>query len=370
MGDAELRALFDAAVDAIVVTDEGGQILAFNAGAERLFGYTAADVINTPVDLLMPEPHRSRHAGYMRRYIETGEARIIGIGRELEALCSTGDVFPISLSVGEAISDGQRRFVGIMRDLSAERAAELRTRSLEIRLAQAGRINLMGEMAAGIAHEINQPLSAIATYAKTAMRILQGEPPKVEVAVDVCKRIDEQAHRAGQVVQNIRKFIRQQEVLPELLDVNRVIADVWNLVEADTRAEGITAVARYADGLPRVRGDSLQLQQVLLNLTHNAVDAMSDELHADRIVVIESSHGPDGCVRIRVTDRGPGVPKSLGDNIFHPFVTTKADGIGVGLAISRSIIQACGGNLYFSDNPEGGAIFTIDLQPFADGDEA
>ncbi|MDN5872601.1 MAG: PAS domain S-box protein, partial [Nitrococcus sp.] len=155
LGDAELRAVFDAAVDAIVVSDDQGRILAFSAAAERLFGHREAEVIGKNVDLLMPEPHRSKHAGYMRRYLETGEARIIGIGREVAGLHSSGEIFPIALSIGEALSDGRRRFVGNIRDLRAKRAAELNVRSLEARLVRVDRLNLMGEMVAGIAHEIN-----------------------------------------------------------------------------------------------------------------------------------------------------------------------------------------------------------------------
>jgi two-component system sensor kinase FixL len=369
MANPELRALFAAAVDALVVIDEQGRILAFGAAAERLFSYQAADVIGKPVDMLMPEPHRSNHASYVRRYIESGEARIIGIGRELDARRSTGEIFPIALTVGEARSDGKRRFVGIIRDLTADRDAEKRTRALEARLAQVGRFNLMGEMATGIAHEINQPLSAIATYAQTAQRVLQGDSPRTAAASDVCKKIEEQALRAGQVIRNIRQFIRQQEVISETLDVNQAIGDVWELIEADTRAEGISAIVRYADGLPPVRADGLQLQQVLLNLTHNAVDAMAGGLQSDGVIVVETSRGPDDLVCISVTDRGPGVSKSLGENIFHPFVTTKTGGIGVGLAISRSIVQAYGGHLSFRDNPQGGAIFTIYLHAAGDGVE-
>jgi two-component system sensor kinase FixL len=371
MADAELRALFAATVDGLVVIDDRGILLAFSAAAERLFGYKAAEVVGKPVDLLMPEPHRSKHASYLQRYRETGEARIIGIGRELDAQRRSGEIFPISLTVGEANSNGKRRFVGIIRDLSAEHAARKRTRTLEARLAQASRLNLMGEMATGIAHEINQPLSAIATYAQTAQRVLQGDAPKVAAAVDVCSKIEEQAHRAGMVIQNIRKFVRQQEVISVSLDVNRVIRDVWDLIEADTRAQGIKAVARYADGLPPVRGDALQLQQVLLNLTHNSVDAMSGGgLQPNGAIVVETSCSAEGSVCINVADEGPGIPQALGDNIFHPFVTTKSGGLGVGLAISRSIIRAYGGQLSYSNNPDRGATFTIALQAAEDGVEA
>jgi len=366
MATAELRALFDAAVDAIVVTDEEGRILAFNRAAERVFGHSAEDAIGNGVEMLMPEPDRSHHREYMRRYLETGHAKIIGIGREVAAVRADGTVFPIALSVGEAKSGDRRRFVAIIRDLSEQRQAEQHARSLELRLAQVDRVNLMDEMAAGIAHEINQPLSAIATYAQTARRLLERQPTNVAALSGIAEKIDAQARRAGQVIENVRKFIRRQESVTETLDVNQVLADARDLMEADAHAAGIRLEVRYAEDLPPVRADAVQLQQVLLNLTRNAVDAMRDGPGRHRGIIVETCRTPDGGVRVSVTDHGPGVTKSLGENIFDPFVTTKDTGLGVGLAISRTIAQASGGKLEYGDNPEGGAVFSLEL-PAADG---
>jgi two-component system sensor kinase FixL len=343
MVSAELRALLDAAVDAIVMMDEQERITTFNAAAERLFGYKVEDVIGHGVETLMPEPHRSEHRGYVRRYLDTGEPRIIGVGRETVAVRANGDTFPIALSVGEARGANGRHFVAIIRDLSSQRAAEQSARALEARLSQVGRFNLMGEMAAGIAHEINQPLSAIATYAQAAKRVLEREQPGMQQLVDVCKKIEEQALRAGRVLENLRKFIRKQEIRAEPIDVNKVVADVLNLIEADANA--------------------VQLQQVILNLTRNAVDAMREAIGKDRGISIATEGSASGGVTISVADHGPGVSRQLGDNIFHPFVTTKRDGLGVGLAISRTIVQSCGGSLSYRDNPEGGAIFLVELPP-------
>ena len=363
MVSAELRALLDAAVDAIVMIDEQGGITTFNAAAERMFGYKAEDAIGARVEMLMPEPHRSAHRGYVHRYLETREPHIIGIGREALAVRANGETFPIALSVGEAQGAGGRRFVAFIRDLSSQRAAEQRARALEARLSQVGRFNLMGEMAAGIAHEINQPLSAIATYAQAAKRVIEREQPGMTILIDVCKKIDDQALRAGRVLENLRKFIRKQEIRAEPIDVNKVVVDVMNLIEADAHAEGIRVSTRYADGLPAVRANAVQLQQVILNLTRNAVDAMRDAAAKDRGFAITTESSERGGVRISVADHGPGVSRQLGDNIFHPFVTTKREGLGVGLAISRTIVQSYGGTLSYRDNPEGGAIFQVELPP-------
>ncbi len=369
MAMTELQALLDAAVDAIIVIDERGAITTFNAAAERLFGYTTAEVLGKPVDLLMPEPYHSEHKGYVDRYLATGEPRIIGIGREVLGRRANGDTFPISLSVGEARGADGRRFVGIIRDLSAQKAAEVRARSIEGRLAHVGRFDLMGEMAAGIAHEINQPLSAIATYAQAARRILEREQPGMTTLIDVCRKVDEQALRAGRVIENLRKFIKKQDIRTELLDVNSVVRNIMNLVNADAHAEGIPVTTRYGSGLAAVRGNEIQLQQVLLNLTRNAVDAMRGSLDKKLGIEIETQKGDDGGVRITVADHGHGVSSHLGEAIFHPFVTTKREGLGVGLAISRTIVQSCGGTLTYRDNPAGGAVFAVDL-PISKDDES
>lgn len=360
LDSADLRALLNACVDAIVVIDEHGVIRTFNAAAERLFGYPVAEAIGKNVSILMPEPQRSEHDGYLERYLETGEAKIIGVGREVQARRADGSLVPVSLTVGEA-KDGGRRFVSIIRDLSKERAAEQRTRSLEARLAHVGRFNLMGEMAAGIAHEINQPLSAIATYAQAARRMLCASPPDTAVLMEICEKMDEQARRAGQVIENLRRFIRKQEIETRPLDINAIVAEVLNLIEADARSEGIGVEMHLSDGLPRVVGDPVQLQQVLLNLTRNAVDSMRGGLHKERGIVIGTEPSNDGGVLIAVSDHGHGVSSQLGEHIFHPFVTTKREGLGVGLAISRTIIRSYGGNLTYHDNPEGGAVFVVEL---------
>ena len=208
-----------------------------------------------------------------------------------------------------------------------------------LKLAHVARFNLMGEMAAGIAHEINQPLSAIATYAQAAKRVLQSDAPDAAMVAEVCGKIDDQARRAGQVIDNLRKFINKQEIETQSLDVNNVVGDVLSLIEADAHSEGIQVTVHAAESLPRVRADAVQLQQVLLNLTRNSVDAMRNGPGKDRSITIATERSEQGGVRITVTDHGHGVSRQLGDNIFHPFVTTKRDGLGVGLAMSKTIIR-------------------------------
>jgi two-component system sensor kinase FixL len=358
---AELGALLDAATDGIAAIDVEGRIVLFNRAAERLFGYQASQVLGRPVAMLMPEPYGSEHSAYVRRYLDTGEARIIGIGREVEARRSDGRTIPVSVSVGEVKGEGKCRFIALIRDLSVQRAAEDEARRLQNRLAHVGRFSLMGEMAAGIAHEINQPLSAIATYAHAGRRLLGAEVADVVSLAETCEKIANQAHRASMVIEKLRDFMRQHEVTTEALDINEVVAGVLSLVQADADAEGIPVRAHYGRDLPIIKGDAVQLQQVFLNLTRNAVDAMKDGLNKRDGIDIRTERTRGNDVQVTVQDRGHGVPPQLLDSIFHPFVTTKRGGLGVGLAISRTIISAHEGELFCRPNALGGTVFGFSL---------
>lgn len=358
---AELKALFDAAVDGIIVIDEHGVIAEFNRAAERLFGRRAAEAVGQPVTLLMAEPHRTNHDSYIRRYLDTGEAQIIGIGREVSAQRADGSLFPIALSVGEIEGGQGRRFIGLIRDLSAQKAAEEEAHSLQNRLAHVGRFSLMGEMAAGLAHELNQPLSAIVNYSQAGKRLAGREQPNTESIGECYDKITDQALRAGHIIDKLRDFLRKDDVSKSELSINEVVTSTLKLVEADARAEGIHIRTELADDLPATSGDLIQLQQVLMNLTRNAVDAMEDSPNKDEGVIIRTNRPTPDRVQVSVLDHGHGVPPQLAESIFHPFVTTKREGLGVGLAISRTIIRAHDGELFCRRNPVGGAIFGFSL---------
>jgi two-component system, LuxR family, sensor kinase FixL len=358
---AELRALFDAAVDGIVVADQRGVIAEFNKAAERLFGYAASEVLGRKINILMPEPDRSAHDGYVKHYLDTGEARIIGSGREVRGQRADGSTFPIALSVGEIEGGSGRRFIGLIRDLSAQRAAEEEAYRLQNRLAHVGRFSLMGEMAAGLAHELNQPLSAIVNYSQAGRRLAEREDPAIASITDCLEKITEQAMRAGHIIDKLRDFLRKDDATKAELKLNDLVLSTLKLVEADARAEGIPIFTNLAEDLPVIRGDLIQLQQVLMNLTRNAVDAMRDSPNKDEGILIQTSRLDEDEVQVSVVDHGPGVSPQLAKSIFLPFVTTKRDGLGVGLAISRTIIRAHEGDLFCRRNPIGGAIFGFKL---------
>lgn len=259
-----------------------------------------------------------------------------------------------------SVGDAGDCFVGIIRDLSAEKIAEQQSRQLQDRLSEVDRYSLMGEMAAGLAHEINQPLSAITTYSQTGERLLAQNPPNMDSLEEICTKISDQAIRAGQIMQSLRSFVSKQDAREDRLNINEVVANILGLIEADTGSEGVALTIDYAEDLPPIIGDSIQLQQVLMNLTRNATDAMRGGLGKEAGIVIRTGTEKKGqVVRVSVTDHGPGVPQQLVDNIFYLFVTTKKEGLGVGLAVSHTIVQAHGGELRYKPNPAGDAIFEI-----------
>ncbi len=239
----DLRALLDAAVDAIIVIDATGEIETFNRAAEGLFGFAAEEVIGRNVSMLMPEPDRSAHDSHLRRYLATGEARIIGIGREVQAQRRDGSVFPAALSVGRVAGADSPRFVGFIHDLSAQVAAENEVIQARERLTHVARLSTLGEMAAGLAHEINQPLTAITTYAQACEYLIaHGAAVDAEEIRDALAQISAQALRAGEVIRRMRTFVSNREVRHERVDCNRLLEDLDALARPDSRANDVRLV--------------------------------------------------------------------------------------------------------------------------------
>jgi two-component system sensor kinase FixL len=361
----ELRALLDAAVDAVIVIDGLGHVETFNRAAEKLFGFSAAEVLGHNVSMLMPEPDRSAHDGYLRRYLSTGEARIIGIGREVQARRRDGSVFPASLSVGRVAGAAPPRFVGFIHDLSARVAAEREVIQARERVTHVARLSTMGEMAAGLAHEINQPLAAITTYAQACQyMIAQGKAADTEEIRDSLTQISTQALRAGEVIRRLRTFVSNREVRMERVDCNRLLEDLASLARPDSRANDIRLLFEVDEQLPALNADPIQLQQVLINLIRNAIDAMLQSGTAQREILVRAVRVAEG-IEFSVRDHGPGVEPGALANLFNPFFTTKAHGTGLGLAISRTIVLAHGGKLAYRPASDGGACFYFALPALA-----
>lgn len=357
----DLRALLDAAVDAVIVIDAHGRVETFNRAAEQMFGFSAGEIVGQNVNLLMPEPDRSAHDGYLRRYQETGEPRIIGLGREVQAQRRDGTVFPASLAVGRVAGANPARFVGFIRDISARVAAERAATQAQQRLTHVARLSAMGEMAAGLAHEINQPLSAITTYAQTCQRLLdKGGTLDLADIRESLAQISRQSLRAGEVIRRLRAFVANREVRKEPIGCNRMIEDLVALARPDLRAHDVQLKLEVEPGLPEVMADAIQLQQVLINLLRNAIDATLQNGAAQREITLRAVAVAEG-VEISVHDHGPGVEPGARATLFNPFFTTKAHGTGLGLAISRTIVTAHGGKLAHRDEAGGGACFYFTL---------
>jgi len=354
--------LMDAAVDAIIIIDEKGGILRFNRAAQRMFGYTADFVRGSNVSLLMPEPDRSRHDDYLASYLTGGDAKIIGIGRQVSGLRSNGLVFPMHLSVGEVrMNDGRSQYVGIIRDLSEQTAVEDQVYQLEEQLVHADRLVILGELTAGIAHEINQPLTAIAAYADAGKHLVERSddtrPKDIHV---IYERIGEQARRAAEVVQRLRKLVRTGTVSKARHDLNIIIKNTLLLFEYELNKSGIELEFFPAEKLQDLYVDEIQIQQILVNLVKNSLDAISEARQSDgRIEIVVNIVGKE--VLVAVQDNGPGVSAELRRRLFESFFTTKPKGVGLGLSICKNIAAAHGGSLSYRTPARGGSCFTLRL---------
>lgn len=356
--EAWLRCILDTVADAIVVTDGTGTIQSFSSAAERQFGYPQDEVIGRNISILMPSPYRERHDAYMERYHRTGERRIIGIGREVMGCRKDGSVFPMYLSVGEGNLDGARLYVGIIHDLTQQQATERRMRELQDELLQVSRLSGMGQMASSLAHELNQPLTAVASLLQAARRMIEaGDPGAAGRARDTLERAGQQVLRAGEIIRRLREFTSRGDTEKALVDVAHMTEEALALARASNRF-GAAQVRIDVSDAGAVIADKIQIQQVLLNLIRNALEAMEG---VSQPVLTIGARTVGDMVEVFVADVGHGISPEIKGRLFEPFVTTKEQGMGVGLSICRTIVESHGGRLTGADNPEGGAVFTIAL---------
>lgn len=354
------RAILDTAVDGIITINDRGIIESFNRAAERIFGYTAAEVIGRNISMLMPEPYRSAHDRYVEHYVRGGPARIIGIGREVEGLRKDGSVFPMDLAVGEVRLAERRLFTGITRDISYRKAVELEARRRLNDLAHTARLAALGEMATGLAHEVNQPLTAIISHASACLRLLDSGRVDAELLQDSLQQIARQGQRAGEVIKRLRGFVQKSELEFRPGDLNAVVRDVLWLLGHELNAGQITVQLELAEGLPEVQMDRVQIEQVVFNLVRNAIEAMqgvSDRPRCLRLITDTTQLRDKPAVQLCVLDNGPGFNGLDPAQLFEPYFTTKADGLGQGLSICRSIIETHDGQLWAAAGEPLGARF-------------
>ena len=364
---ALLQTIITTSPDAIITIGTEGLIVSFNSAAESMFGYTQDEVVGKNVKLLMPQPYQDEHDAYLERYQKTGEKRIIGIGREVQGRRKDGTVFPIELAVGEVEIDGQRQFTGFIRDISKRRRAEEelsasqeRFNELQSEFTHVSRLSAMGEMASTLAHELNQPLTAMMNYAQAGRRVLQTSESteSARVGTLMTKAVD-QAHRAGEIIRRLRSFVSRGETdrMPE--DLNDVVEEACALVLVGARSEGVDVTMNLDEHLPPVMIDRVQIQQVIVNLVRNSLDATADQ--SDRYVAVRTTTGEEDMVQVSISDNGPGLDTAVAERLFQPFNTSKPDGMGIGLSVSRTIIEQHGGRIWASANDGVGTTFNFTL---------
>lgn len=358
--ESHLRSILDTVPDAMIVINGYGIVQFFSSAAERLFGYTEQEAIGRNISEMMPMPDQARHDGYLTRYRSTGERHIIGIGRIVTGKRRDGTTFPMHLSIGEMQSGGEPYFTGFVRDLTEHQQTQARLQELQSELVHISRLSAMGEMASALAHELNQPLAAISNYMKGSRRLLAGSTDpnasKIENAMD---RAAEQALRAGQIIRRLRDFVSRGESEKRVESLAKLIEEAGALGLAGAREQNVQLRFNFNPEFDLVLADRVQIQQVLVNLFRNALEAMAQSPR--RELVASNAKVADDMVEIEVSDTGSGFHDDVKANLFQTFFTTKETGMGVGLSISRSIIEAHGGRMWAESNAAGGATFRFTL---------
>jgi two-component system sensor kinase FixL len=355
------RSVLEIVPDAVIVIDDRGIIRSFSAAANRLFGFATSETIGRNVSMLMPEPDRSRHDSYIARYRDTGEARVIGVGRVVTGQRKDGSTFPMHMSLVETRSGERRHFTGFVRDLTEREETQAKLQELQSELAHMSRLTAMGEMASTLAHELNQPLAAVGNYLDGCHRILEGsQDPVTPTIQEALSEAAEQIVRAGQIIRRMRDFVARGEAEKRVEHITKLVEEASALALVGVREQGIKIRFAIDPSVNKVVADRVQVQQVLLNLLLNAIDAMKHSMR--RELALSVAPAEDNMVVFSVSDTGTGVPDSVASRLFEPFMTTKLQGMGVGLSISRTIVEAHGGRIWAEPNREGGSIFHFTLQ--------
>ena len=358
--EAHLEAILATVPDAMVVIDERGTIQSFSNAAETMFGCSASEASGQNVRMLMPEPYRGEHDGYLARYLTTGERRIIGSGRVVVGQRRDGSTFPIELSIGEVQLKGGRHFVGFIRDLTQRQESDRLLHEVQSEMFHMSRLSSMGEMASALAHELNQPLTAVSNYLQGARRLIDSvDSERARTLQNALNKATEQALRAGQVIRRLRDFLSRGETEKRIESLNKIIEETSALALVAAKEQSVHVNLQFARSHDHVLVDRVQIQQVFLNLLRNAMESMQDSPR--RELTVSTAPVPENLIAVRVSDTGSGIDPNVMEKLFQPFVTTKKQGMGVGLSICRTIVEAHGGKISVEANPGGGTTFCVTL---------
>jgi two-component system sensor kinase FixL len=359
--EERFRTLVEAAPSAMLLVDAEGVIRHANARAETMFGYAREELVGRPIEVLVPGRFRSSHDAYRQAYGKEWRPRAMGAGRELFASRKDGTELPVEVGLSPMQTFEGRFVLASVVDVSQRKQGELQAARQRDEMAHLARVAMLGELSGSLAHELNQPLSAILSNAQAAQRFLARDPPEFDRVTEILADIVKSDKRAGEVITRLRSLLRKEEAQHQPVDLNEVVQEVLALMRSDLLNRQVSARTQLTPQLPAVSGDRVQLQQVLLNLLINGCDAMVGS-RTPQDIVVRSETTPDRNVEVSVADRGTGIPPEDLERIFEPFVTTKPQGMGLGLAVCRTIVKAHGGRLWATNNPDGGATLHIELR--------
>jgi len=363
--------VLDAAPNAMIMADSAGVISFANAAAATVFGYSLSELIGHPIETLIPERFRDRHTGYRNGFHSEPSARAMGAGRDLFGRRKDGSEFPVEVGLSPIHTTEGFFVLASVIDITERKQAELEHQLQNMELARVGRVAVMGELAASLAHEVNNPVGAIVANASVGLRLIAAGEIRTEELKELLSDIAADGRRAGEVIQGIRNMVRKGEAHRSLISIRDTIRQLLRIVHADAIGRDVKVTAKVDPDAGEIWGDPVQFLQVLLNLALNAFEAMSVMRLDARRLFIRAGRDGNGDILVSLRDSGPGFPSGMAEQLFEPFFSTKADGTGMGLAISRSIIEAHGGTLSGENCDGGGACFTVRLpQAKEDNSEA